>query len=345
MAREVNRRFLLESRPVGRIEPSNFQIVEGEVPSAGPNEAVARVLYLSLDPTNRVWMSDIEQYMPPVALGEVMRGAGLAEIVESNNPAYQVGDIVTGLTGWQDYAVTDGKGLGAWTPLPKGLPVPLTAMLGALGITGLTAYFGLLDVGKPQPGETVVVSAAAGATGSVVGQIAKIHGCRAVGIAGGREKCEWIVHELGFDAAVDYKQPGWKERLAAACPNGADVNFENVGGEIMETVISHLNLGGRVVLCGMISGYNDGEPMRGPYDRILMKRLRVQGFIVIDYVDRFAEGAMQLAQWMMEGKLKHRETIVDGLENAPVAINRLFDGGNIGKLIIKVADAKQAVGG
>jgi NADPH-dependent curcumin reductase CurA len=339
MARGVNRQFRLKSRPVGRIEPGNFDLVESEVPSAGPNEAVGRVLYLSLDPTNRVWMSDMEQYMPPVAIGEVMRGAGLAEIVESNHPAYQVGDIVTGLTGWQDYVVTDGTGLGALTPLPKGLPVPVTAMLGALGFTGLTAYFGLLDIGKPRPGETVVVSAAGGATGSVVGQIAKIQGCRAVGIAGGKEKCDWIVRELGFDAAVDYKQPDWKERLAAACPNGIDVNFENVGGEIMDTVISRMNLGGRVVLCGMISGYNAGQPMRGPYDAILMKRLRVQGFIVIDYLDRFAEGAMQLAQWMMEGKLQHRETIVDGLESAPVAVNRLFDGQNLGKLIIKVAEA------
>jgi NADPH-dependent curcumin reductase CurA len=338
MVRPRNRQFRLKSRPVGRIEPGNFELVESDVPAAGPNQAVARVLYLSLDPTNRIWMSDVEQYMPPVALGEVMRGGGLAEIVESRNPAYQVGDIVTGLTGWQDYVVTDGSGLGALTPLPKGLPVPLPAMLGALGFTGLTAYFGLLDIGKPKTGETVVISAAAGATGSVAGQIAKIQGCRAVGIAGGKEKCDWIVRDLGFDAAVDYKRPDWKERLAAACPSGIDVNFENVGGEIMDTVISRMNLGGRVVLCGMISGYNSGEPMRGPYDTILMKRLRVQGFIVIDYLDRFAEGVLQLAQWMMDGKLKHRDTIVDGLENAPVAINRLFDGGNVGKLIVRVSD-------
>ena len=338
MARPVNRRFLLKSRPVGRIEPTDFDLVEGPVPKAGPNQAVARVLYLSLDPTNRVWMTDREQYMPPVALGEVMRGGGLAEIVESNNPAYQVGDIVTGLTGWQDYTVTDGSGARDLMPLPKGLPVPLTAMMGALGVTGITAYFGLLDIGKPQAGETVVVSAAAGATGSVVGQIAKIKGCRAVGIAGSDEKCSWLTGDLGFDAAVNYKKPDWKERLAAACPDGIDVNFENVGGEIMETVISRMNLNGRVVLCGLISGYNSDEPMRGPFDQILMKRLRVQGFIVLDFLDRFAEGVMQLAQWMMDGKLVHRETIVEGLENAPVAINRLFDGSNIGKLIVKVSE-------
>jgi NADPH-dependent curcumin reductase CurA len=334
-----NRRFLLKARPSGRIKTSDFELVEGAVPSAGPNEAVARVLYLSLDPTNRIWMTDVEQYMPPVALGEVMRGAGIAKIVESKNPAYPVGDLVTGLVGWQDYAVSDGTGLNAWTPLPKDLQVPPTMMLGALGITGITAYFGLLEVGRPETGETVVVSAAAGATGSVVGQIAKIKGCRVVGIAGSKSKCDWIVDDLGFDAAVNYKDADWKEQLSKACPNGIDVDFENVGGEIMETVLAHMNLNGRVALCGMISGYNTGEPMRGPYDTILMKRLRVQGFIVIDFMNRFPEAILQLAGWMMEGKIKHRETIVDGLENAPVAINQLFDGDNIGKLIIKVADS------
>ncbi len=333
-----NRQFRLRARPVGRIKPTDFELVETDVPRPGPGQAVARVLYLSLDPTNRIWMTDIEQYMPPVALGEVMRGAGLAQIVASNTPQYQVGDLVTGLTGWQDYVVTDGSGLGGLTPLPKGLPVPLPALLGVLGITGITAYFGLLDIGQPQAGETVVVSAAAGATGSVVGQIAKLKGCRVVGIAGGPEKCAWIVNDLGFDAAVDYKRPDWQARLRAACPAGIDVNFENVGGEIMDEVMARMNQGGRVVLCGLISGYNTGEPMRGRFDVILMKRLRVQGFIVIDYLPRFPEAAMQLAQWMMEGKLKHRETVVDGLEQAPVAINQLFDGGNVGKLVVKVAD-------
>lgn len=338
MTQPANRQFLLKKRPTGRIEPTDFELVRRPVPKAGPNQAVGRVLYLSLDPTNRIWMTDVEQYMPPVALGDVMRGAGLVEIVESNNPAYQVGDLGVGLTGWQDYAVTDGTGIGALTPIPKGLPVPLTAMMGALGITGITAYFGLLDVGQPKPGETVVISAAAGATGSVAGQIAKIQGSRAVGIAGGKEKCDWIVKELGFDAAVDYKAPDWRERLARACPSGIDVNFENVGGEIMEEVMARMNLGGRVVLCGMISGYNTGERMRGPFDTILMKRLRVQGFIVIDYVARFPEATMQLAQWYIEGKLKHHETIVEGLEKAPTAINMLFDGGNVGKLMVKVAE-------
>jgi NADPH-dependent curcumin reductase CurA len=203
-------------------------------------------------------------------------------------------------------------------------------------MTGLTAYFGLLDLGRPKPGETVVVSAAAGAVGSVVGQIAKIKGCRAVGIAGGPDKCRHIVEDLGFDAAVDYKRADWREQLAAATPDGIDVNFENVGGEIMEAVMARMNLFSRMPLCGMISGYNTGEPMRGDFSPILMRRIEVRGFIVIDFMEKFAEGAMQLAQWVVEGKLKHRETIVDGLENAPVAVNKLFDGGNIGKLVVKL---------
>jgi NADPH-dependent curcumin reductase len=224
--------------------------------------------------------------------------------------------------------------------LPQGLPVELPTMLGACGMTGLTAYFGLLELGRPKPGDTVLVSAAAGAVGSVVGQIAKIKGCRAVGIAGGPDKCRHIVEDLGFDAAVDYKAADWREQLAAATPDGIDVNFENVGGEIMEAVMARMNLFSRMPLCGMISGYNTGDPaMRGDFSPILMRRIEVRGFIVIDFMEKFAEGAMQLATWVAEGKLKHRETIVDGLENAPVAVNRLFDGGNIGKLVVKVAEA------
>ncbi len=334
----TNRQFRLKARPVGRIKPTDFELVEGPVPTAGPGQAVARLLYLSLDPTNRIWMTDMEQYMPPVQLGEVMRGGGIARVVESQLPEYPVGTLITGLTGWQDYVVLDAGSAAMLQALPPGLPVPPQAFMGALGVTGLTAYFGLLELGQPQPGETVVVSAAAGATGSVVGQIARIKGCRVVGIAGGAEKCRWLTTDLGFDAAVDYKAPGWQAAQRAACPNGNDVNFENVGGEIMDEVMSGMNLGGRVVLCGMISGYNDSAPMRGRFDLILMKRLRVQGFIVIDFVPRFAEGVMQLAQWYLSGELKHRDTVVDGLENAPTAINMLFDGTNVGKLLVKVSE-------
>lgn len=333
-----NRQFRLKSRPVGRIKPSDFELVTAPIPSAGPGQAVAKLLYLSLDPTNRIWVTDQESYLPPVQIGEVMRGGGLAQIVDSQRPELKVGDLVAGLTGWQEYALLDDATAPMVQPVPSGLPVPLPALLGALGFTGLTAYFGLLDVGQPQAGETVVISAAAGATGSVAGQIAKIKGCRVVGIAGGAEKCAWLVDELGFDAAVDYKQPDLAGRLRAACPNGIDVNFENVGGEIMDTVMEQMNMNGRVALCGLISGYNAGEPMRGRFDLVLTKRLQVRGFIILDFMPRFPEGAMQLAQWLIEGKLKHADTIIDGFEQAPVAINLLFDGGNKGKLLVKVAD-------
>ena len=335
MKNDVNRQFRLKTRPTGRIEKSNFDFVEESIPEPGPGEALVRVLYLSLDPTNRIWMSDMDQYMPPVGIGEVMRGGCVGIVVKSNSARYKEGDRVSGLTGWQDFCIAD-EGLRAMSVLPKDLPVELPVMLGACGMTGLTAYFGLLELGRPKAGETVVVSAAAGAVGSIVGQIAKIKGCRAVGIAGGPDKCRHIVEDLGFDAAVDYKRADWREQLAAATPDGIDVNFENVGGEIMEAVMARMNLFSRMPLCGMISGYNTGEPMRGDFSPILMRRIELRGFIVIDFMEKFAEGAMQLAQWVVEGKLKHRETIVDGLENAPVAVNKLFDGGNIGKLVVKL---------
>ena len=338
MKNDVNRQFRLKARPQGRIKKSDFDLVEAPIPEPGPGQALVRNVYLSLDPTNRIWMSDMDQYMPPVELGAVMRGGGIGIVVKSNSPAYKVGDQVTGLVGWQDYTIAGETPETAMGVIPKGLPVPLTAMMGACGMTGLTAYFGLLELGQPKAGETVVVSAAAGAVGSVVGQIAKIKGCRAVGIAGGKEKCRHLVEELGFDAAVDYKAADWKERLVEATPDGIDVNFENVGGEIMEAVMARMNLFSRMPLCGMISGYNTDQPMRADFSPILMRRITVRGFIVIDFMSKYAEGSMQLAQWVAEGKIKHRETIVDGLEDAPVAVNKLFDGENIGKLIVKIVD-------
>lgn len=338
MKNDVNRQFRLKSRPVGRIKPSDFDLVKAPVPEPGQGEALVRNLYLSLDPTNRIWMSDMDQYMPPVELGAVMRGGGIGIVVKSNTPAYKQGDYVSGLVGWQDYTIVGEKPEQRAGVIPHGLPVPLTAMLGACGATGLTAYFGFLEIGQPKAGDTVVVSAAAGAVGSVVGQIAKIKGCRVVGIAGGAEKCRFLVEELGFDAAVDYKHAGWKDVLAAATPDGIDINFENVGGEIMEAVMARMNLFGRMALCGMISGYNTGEPMRADFSPILMRRIAIRGFIITDFLARFAEGSRQLAEWVAQGKIKHRETIVDGLEEAPTAVNRLFDGQNIGKLIVKIAD-------
>lgn len=340
MADKENRKFILKSRPTGRVSASNFDFVREDVPALEPGQALVRNLYLSLDPTNRIWMSDADQYMPPVQIGEVMRGLGVGVVVDSRSSKFKVGDHVSGLVGWQDYAVIDENSPFGFTILPMDSPIPLPAMLGAVGMTGLTAYFGLLDLGRPSEGETLVVSAAAGAVGSIVGQIGKIKGCRVVGIAGSDEKCKWIRDELGFDAAVNYKQTDWKDKLKDACPDGVDINFENVGGDVMNTVLSMLNLKARVVLCGLISGYNESDYSNAMANLvpILMKRARIEGFIITDYAERFAEGAMQLGQWIMQGKIKHRETVVEGLESAPEALNKLFDGANLGKLIVKVAD-------
>jgi NADPH-dependent curcumin reductase CurA len=338
MSSNVNRQFRLKSRPVGKIKTTDFDLVEQPVPTPGPGEAVIRNLYLSLDPTNRIWMSDMDQYMPPVEIGAVMRGGGIGKVVASNSDAFKVGDTVSGLLGWQDYYVTGPNDEIPVGVLPAELPVGLPTMLGACGLTGLTAYFGLLELGQPKAGETVVVSAAAGAVGSVVGQIAKLNGCRAVGIAGGPDKCKWIVEELGFDAAVDYKAADWREQLEAVTPDGIDVNFENVGGEIMEAVMARMNLFSRMPLCGMISGYNTDEPMRGDFSPILMRRINVRGFIVTDFLEKYAEATMELATWVATGKIKSQETIVDGLENAPTAVNKLFEGENLGKLVVKIAD-------
>ncbi len=332
----TNRQWLLANRPTGLITPDVLQLTDSAVPAITEGQALAKVKYLSIDPTMRIWMTDFPQYMPPVQIGEVMRAFGLAEIIESRNPNFKKGDKVSGLTGLQEFCVLSGDGKGAFQKLPSIPFLSDTNFLNLLGINGLTAYFGLLEVGKPQSGETLVVSAAAGATGSIVGQLGKIHGCRVVGIAGTDEKCKWIKDDLGFDAAINYKHPDWKAQLAAATPKGVDINFENVGGEIMQAVLDRMNLHGRVVLCGLISGYTKQDPGMASFGTVLVKRLRVQGFIILDYASRFMEAATQLGQWKMFGKLKDRETIVEGLEKAPDAINMLFTGGNTGKLIVKV---------
>src|SRR6266404_4394245 len=333
---EINRQLVLRSRPTGLLAPGDLQLVETPLPTITDGQALARVKYLSIDPTMRVWMA-VDTYLPAVAIGEVMRAAGLAEVVESRHKDFKKGDKVVGLTGLQDYCVIDAADKrGGLRKVP---PIPFlsgTAFLGVLGATGLTAYFGMMDIAKPQKGETLLVSEAAGATGSIAGQIGKIQGCRVVGIAGGAEKCKWITEELGFDAAIDYKQPDWKEKLAAATPKGVDIDYENVGGEIMHEVLQRMNLHGRIVLCGLISGYTKEDPALESFATVLRKRLRVQGFIVLDYLDRLVEAAAQLGKWKMVGKLKDRETIVEGIEKAPEAINMLFTGENIGKLIVKV---------
>ncbi len=305
------------------------------MPEIKDGQALARVKYLSMDPTMRVWMADIPQYMPPVQIGEVMRSLGFAEIVESRHPDYKKGDRVTGLTGLQEYVIIDASAKQFFQKVPKIPFVSDTVFLGVLGGNGLTAFFGM-EIAQPKKGDTLVVSAAAGATGSIAGQIGKIHGCRVVGIAGSDDKCAWITKDLGFDAAINYKHPDWKEKLAAATPSGIDIDFENVGGEIMQEVLNRMNLHGRVALCGLLSGYTKENPSMANFGTVLVKRLRVQGFIILDYASRFMEAATQLGQWKMFGKLKDRETIVEGLEKAPDAINMLFTGGNTGKLIVKL---------
>ena len=331
----INRQFILQARPKGMLATSDLQLKEAPLPELKDGQALARVKFLSIDPTMRVWMAG-DSYLPAVAIGEVMRSLGFAEIVESRHPDYKKGDRVTGLTGLQEYIVLDANARhGLMQKVPKIPFVSDTVFLGTLGGNGLTAYFGM-EIAAPKKGETLVVSAAAGATGSIVGQIGKIRGCRVVGIAGTVEKCNWITKELGFDAAINYKHPDWKAQLAAAVPNGIDIDFENVGGEIMNAVLDLMNLHGRVILCGLISGYNKEDPGLASFATVLVKRLRVEGFIILDYASRFMEAAAQLGQWKMFGKIKDRETIVEGLEKAPEAINMLFSGGNTGKLIVKV---------
>jgi len=334
MANRVNHQWQLAARPQGLIKETDFNWVETAVPELEDGQILVRNLYLSLDPTMRMWAT-VDTYLPAVKIGEVMRGGTIGVIEESRHPNFKEGDHVTGLLGWQEYAVSDGKGLNALPNLPG---VPLTAHFGLFGHIGMTAYFGLLDIGKPQPGETLVVSAAAGAVGSLVGQIGKIKGCHVVGIVGADDKCDWIVNDLGFDAAINYKTENVAEALKKHCPKGIDIDFENVGGKIMDDVLAQINLRARIVLCGLISGYNATAPVPGPYNfnKILVQRARVEGFIVLDYAPRAMEAFTELGQWLMQGKIKYRIDEVDGLNHAPLALNRLFDGSNIGKLIVKI---------
>ena len=331
----TNRQWRLRHRPVGEIAPGDLEFVEEPVRQLNDGEILVRQIYLSLDPTNRIWMSDMDQYMPPVEIGEVMRGGTLGVVEDTRNADYQVGDIVSGIGGWQDYQITPG-GLGK---LPADTGLPLTAFMSVLGATGATAYFGLLDIGEPQEGETVVVSAAAGAVGSIVGQIAKIKGCRVIGIAGSDEKCRHIVDDFGFDGAINYKTEDVLARLKDLCPDGIDIDFENVGGETLDAILTLINIKARIVLCGLISTYNAEGDVPGPYmfRNILMKRARCEGFIITDYLPRFPEALGDLGRWLMEGKLKYDVDVVEGLENAPTALQRLFTGANTGKLLVQVS--------
>jgi len=331
----VNRQFRLAARPVGLPKDSDWTLAESHVPEPGPEEVLVRVHYISLDPAMRGWMNEGRSYIPPVAVGDVMRALAAGEVIASEHPSIAVGDHVTGLFGVQEYAAMHGAAVGKVdTEL-----APLPVYLSALGMPGMTAYFGLLDIGRPSPGETVLVSGAAGAVGSVVGQIAKLKGARAVGIAGGPEKCSYIVDDLGFDAAIDYKSQDVPTGLAEHCPEGIDIYFDNVGGPILDAALAHLARRARVIICGAISQYNQLEAVQGPanYLSVLINHASMTGFVVSDYGDRLAEGVAEMAGWYAAGKVVSREHIVDGIEHFPETLLRLFTGDHDGKLELHVA--------
>ncbi|MGB7599740.1 MAG: NADP-dependent oxidoreductase [Candidatus Sulfotelmatobacter sp.] len=331
----TNHKFLLAARPVGMPKRTDWNFVEESVHEPKEGELLVQVLYISLDPAMRGWINDVRSYVPPVQIGEVMRALAVGVVTASRNPSFAPGDHVSGAFSVQEYVLTDGKGVRKIDPKIA----PLPKHLSVLGMTGMTAYFGLLDTGQPNPGDTVVVSAAAGAVGSVVGQIAKIKNCRAVGIAGGADKCGYIVRELGFDAAIDYKSEDVKESLRKHCPKGINVYFDNVGGTILEAALSQLGRGARIVICGAISQYNNTGPAAGPrnYMSLLTNRASMKGMLVMDYMDRFAQAGAEMAGWMAEGKLKSREHIVEGLAAFPETLLKLFTGENLGKLMLKLS--------
>jgi NADPH-dependent curcumin reductase len=335
MSTPTNRQYRLAARPTGLPDRSVWSFTTEAMPVPAEGEVVLKVLYLSLDPAMRGWMNDAKSYIPPVGIGEVMRAGGVGRVVASKNPRFNVGDVVTGSTGVQEYAVSNGKDLHKVDP--KAVPLPV--YLSTLGMPGMTAYFGLLDIGKPQAGETVVVSGAAGAVGAAVGQIAKIKGCRVVGIAGGAAKCKYVVEELGFDACIDYKDGEVKKALRAQCPQGIHVYFDNVGGDILDACLANLARHARIVICGAISQYNNTTAVKGPanYLSLLVNRASMTGMVVFDYAARYGEAAREMAGWMREGKLKSREDIVEGIETFPETLLKLFSGENFGKLVLKVA--------
>ena len=335
MNQRSNRQWVLASRPEGRVDPSHFELREEPVPEIGEGEFLARNLFLSLDPAMRTWMTDRPSYIPPVGLGEVMRGMCTAEVLASRNPDFAPGDTVVGMFGWQEYAV--GRSEWGTSKVPEGTPP--TWPLSVLGITTLTAYFGLKEIAKPAAGETVAVSGAAGATGSVVAQLAKIWGCRTIGIAGGAEKCGWLTGELGLDGAIDYKSEDVRKRLRELCPDGVDVFWDNVGGTTLEAGLANLAMHARVVLCGAIANYNAEAPA-GPrnYMNLLVKRARMEGFVVFDYMSRTDEAIAELLPLIEDGRLKYREDVRQGLETAPAALVDLYTGANSGKLLVKIAE-------
>jgi len=338
----VNRQVVLASRPEGEPRDENFKIIEGPVPDCGEGEVLVRTIYLSLDPYMRGRMSAAKSYAQPVPIGGVMEGGAVSEVITSRDDKFKQGDIVVGSTGWQTHAVAKGAYL-AKVGIPNQI-APISTAVGVLGMPGMTAYTGLLNIGQPRPGETVVVAAASGAVGSIVGQIAKIKGARAIGIAGGKTKCDFVVNELGFDACLDHRDKDLASLLAETCPKGIDVYFENVGGPVSEAVFPLLNNFARVPVCGLIANYNDSAPPPGPnmapalMRSILTKRLTLRGFIVSDFAEQRDQFLADVSNWIVEGKIKYREDVVDGLENAPRAFQGLLRGENFGKLVVKVAE-------
>jgi hypothetical protein len=338
MGQSKQRRITLAGRPVGAPKLSDFALVEDALPTPGPGELLLRTIYLSLDPYMRGRMNAVKSYSPSVEIGETMVGGTVSEVMEANVPGFAAGDLVFAYTGWQSHALSDGKGLRKL----DARDAPISTALGILGMPGHTAYVGLLDIGRPRAGETVLVSAASGAVGSAVGQIGRIKNCRVVGVAGAAEKCRYVVDELGFDACVSHLDANLPDELAAACPQGIDVYYDNVGGKVLAAAFELLNVAARVPICGMISHYNDQAPPEGPDSlpkfmrAVLTKRLAVQGFIIFDHQHRWKDFHADMCAWIRDGRVKYREDFVDGLENAPAAFQGLLQGRNFGKLIVRV---------
>ena len=333
----MNKQLLFVKRPQGEADASTWSLVTNPIPEIKEGEILVKQHYVSLDPAMRGWMNEGKSYIEPMAIGSVMRAGSVGEVVAAkNHPNFKVGDYVSGFGGVQQYAVSDGTGL--YTVDPKLAPLP--TYIGTLGMPGMTAYFGILEVGKIKEGDVVVVSGAAGAVGSIVGQIAKIKGCTVIGIAGGADKCKYIVEELGFDGAIDYKNEDVKSRLKEECPKGLDVYFDNVGGEILDCALANLRMNARVVICGAISQYNNKTAIKGPsnYLSLLVNRATMQGMVVFDWANRYGEAAMAMGTWLAQGKLKSREAIYDGIENFPQTYKRLFSGEKLGKLVLKVIE-------
>ncbi|HJL80313.1 MAG: NADP-dependent oxidoreductase [Gammaproteobacteria bacterium] len=327
-----NQKWILKERPTGLVDDSNFLFIEEDLPEIKDGEILIQTEYLSVDPTQRMWLTDMPGYLPPIQIDEVIRSGGMGRVIASKNERFNEGELVNGFVGWQTHLISDGKG---FRKVPELLPIP--TMLNVLGLTGITAYFGLLDIGQPKEGETVVVSGAAGATGSVVAQIAKIKGCNVIGIAGGEEKCGWL-EECGLDHVIDYKATKATKEIRRIAQNGIDIYFDNVGGPLLEAVLYQINQKARIVICGAISNYASTDLPVGPRNlsSLIINRARMEGFLVLDYLERMDEAIQELSKWLMDGKILHKEDVQEGIENCPSTLNRLFTGQNIGKQILKI---------